>query len=63
MAATKVCAFCRGKLGLIAHRHRSMRFCSIAHKKAYVRRQQDELAARAKLKNWQEYLTRREPAP
>jgi hypothetical protein len=36
----KRCAHCNNPLGLIAHRHWSLRFCSLAHKKAYVHKLQ-----------------------
>jgi hypothetical protein len=29
------CDYCRGPLGLVAHRYWLMRFCSKAHEKAY----------------------------
>jgi hypothetical protein len=43
------CDYCRGSLGLVAHRYWLMRFCSEAHMKAY----QDRLAeeTRAKIRH------------
>jgi hypothetical protein len=40
------CDYCRGPLGLIAHRYWLMRFCSKAHKKAYQRRLAEETRAK-----------------
>jgi hypothetical protein len=36
----KRCAHCNNSLGLISHRHWSLRFCSLAHKKAYLHKLQ-----------------------
>ena len=36
----KRCAHCNGPLGFLTHRHWSLRFCSLAHKKAYLHRLQ-----------------------
>jgi len=36
----KRCAHCNNPLGLISHRHWSLRFCSLAHKKAYLHKLQ-----------------------
>jgi hypothetical protein len=45
------CAHCNGALGFLTHRHWSLRFCSLAHKKAHLhklqldnRRQQEQRA-------------------
>jgi hypothetical protein len=44
----KRCAHCNDSLGLFSRRHWSLRFCSLAHKKAYLhklqqhKRQQEE---------------------
>ena len=40
----KRCAHCNNTLGLISHRHWSLRFCSLAHKKAYLHKLQREEA-------------------
>jgi hypothetical protein len=36
----KRCVHCNSALGLLPHRHWSLRFCSLAHKKAYLHRLQ-----------------------
>jgi hypothetical protein len=44
----KRCVHCNNALGLISHRHWSLRFCSLGHKKAHLhklqqhKRQQEE---------------------
>lgn len=54
----KKCAFCGGGLGLISHKHWSLRFCSLAHKKAYLHRQQQQREAEAQRKRWHDFLFR-----
>ena len=40
------CDYCRGAVGLVAHRYWLMRFCSEAHVKAYQVRLADETRAK-----------------
>lgn len=54
----KRCAFCQGGLGLISHRHKQARFCSLAHKKAFVHRQQEDRKKELARLKWVDYLSR-----
>jgi hypothetical protein len=38
----KRCAHCNNALGFLVHRHWSLRFCSLAHKKAYLHKLRDK---------------------
>jgi hypothetical protein len=40
------CDYCRGPVGLVAHRYWLMRFCSEAHKTAYQGRLAEETRAK-----------------
>ena len=47
------CAHCKGKLGLVIHRHYTLRLCSLRCKMAYL----TKLAAeRERLRRWLNYL-------
>jgi hypothetical protein len=49
------CQFCRGKFGLVRHRHGRSAFCS---KQCLQRYMQDNSEAGAKRQRWLEYLSR-----
>lgn len=54
------CAFCGGGLGLVAHSHWSLRFCSLAHKKAYLHRRDQAAKLAAEQRRWHDFLFKRQ---
>lgn len=58
----KICAFCgTTKFGMVNHRHWNLRFCTLAHKKAYQHRQAQEREADARRRGWLAFLARGSP--
>lgn len=42
----KKCEHCDGPLGLVCHSYYSLRFCTLAHKKAYLHNRDERLKAK-----------------